>query len=681
MTKTVRSLSLTLATLLALSACGRGSAFQNSNMIDEKDKLDKFTPPTTPLSPTSSKETYSVYSLITAKFAVDKDVQSLSAHITVRSNAGLEEVEMVGMIRPDGSSSLVDLSPLLDGKNRLVGEALCVDRGVCQKIILNIYYNVGGKTQKKQFSSDTLKAETAKPTTAPTAEPTGPADAPTDAHPTEKGLADETSGSDEQQGDFVGAPRNEILIGKLWPRSETPELPPVIARAEEPTLNPVLAGGAATPPLPPKPKTSKPAAPKPVSTKAPVKPTAALRPTAQAGRATHPAPSASTRPTTAGPGPRPTAKTASAKPASPSSPQTESSISRWMRQIGEFLVPPLPKPAPRHVLPKAQPAAPLKPLAPPVKAAPLAVAPPAKPAPVVVPQAKPVPPSPVSPPERRPLPVKPLPQPIPQQPLTNPTTPPVAPVYPFPPARPGASDSELDQKITLLEAKLAPLMNLRDGGEARGSYGYSREQKSEIIDASVLPSNIPGLRPITVNANAHFGSGMLVSFLENAATYFLRQFGLSIFVGDMSLKTGGKYGRGSSHNTHRNGLDADIAYVGIDKPLRDSALTSSGAMVRDFDFEKTWDFLKIAAKQELVEDGAKTSAVSRVYMSHRVKDGFCSWAKEKNLLSDPFNLEVLRTIRREQGHHKHFHLSLKCSPHYPLCRNLAGPPPAGPGCR
>lgn len=255
--------------------------------------------------------------------------------------------------------------------------------------------------------------------------------------------------------------------------------------------------------------------------------------------------------------------------------------------------------------------------------------------------------------------------------------------YPFPPAAPNPADAELDQRITLLEAKLAPLVNLKDGGIARGGYSDSVGGgiRSSIVNASLLPSNIPGLVPVAINRNAHYGSGMLVSFLENVATYLMRQLGLKLYVGDMSLKNGGSYGRSSNHNTHRNGLDADLAWIGSNAPLRSSALNDRGTVVSGFDYETTWNFLKLAARQELVQDAQKTTAVSRIFMSPAVKVGFCSWAKQNDLFKDDFQAELMRLVRPVAGHHKHFHLSLKCSPHYPLCRNLAGPPPAGTGCK
>lgn len=623
-----RRLSFIFSSLVVvgfLSACGqfRARSVADANLDEAKQKM--FTEPTEPLTPSSpaAADPYSVYQIGNATFGVDAKIQSLSARVDVQSTAGVETVELVGSLRHDGSASLLDLAPLPNGKNRLVGEALCADLGVCKKIILNVYYNVGGKTLKKQFSSDSLKVATVPVPAPPQLAPTSIVPTkivPAEKDPTALSLKDETLGSDEKPGDFVGAPRNEILIGKLWPRSATPTLPPV--------LKDVKTGAPATI-LP--------------STKE--KPPAKVKPATLA----------------------------------------EGRLTRWKNAIENYWH--------KKSAPVAQPAAKPKPAAaalPPVsKSAP---APKPVPPPVAAPE-KPVA-TPIAPlPVRRPLPVKPEPQPltpIPGKPIAQmpaqvipppviAATPAPTPAYPFPPAVVSSTESDLEQKIGALETKLAPLMNLRDGGEARGSYGPSENPKSSVVNANLLPT-IPGLVPILINANAHYGSGLLVSFLENAATYLWRELGLTLFVGDMSLKTGGSYGHLSAHHTHRNGLDADLAWLGIRRPLIDSALDSHGHMVENFDFEKTWNFLSLAAHQELVEDAQKTTAVSRIYMSHHVKDGFCAWAKDQKLLDDPFNSELMRLVRREEGHVKHFHLSLKCSPHYPLCRNLAGPPPPGPGC-
>lgn len=792
---------MTSSVLLLLAACGsHSSSSKAASEISDADKQKMFTPPTAPLTPTtpeSAATPYSVYRLVSATFAADVKALTLSASVKVESTAGLESVDLVGALRSDGSASLVDLHPLADGKNRLVSEALCTDLGKCDEIILNVYYNVAGKTFKKQFSSDSLKA---KASTAPRAKtPDEARDGEDQLHPSEKNLPDDTDESDEKLGDYVGAPRNEVLIGKLWPRSATPELPPVLQRAEDPSdadgladaggpggagaggsgaagagTAGAVAAGAATAGASGaagaagasckagETKCAQPSAlvrareeakactveavaklgknPSRVArlraaAKCRAKATADLARNSRLGRAiSHMTQHPSAPPAAPAPVVRPAAVS---KPAE--SPSTLERIGRWLRQYAPswMLAPPVkqpPQPAPVHREPPAQKpkvnagkttnsvagdlpgsaaansraataaegtaaASATRAVTPPKDKSAAATThgksdqpttsnahrdqtPPAlrdakhdagrgATAATNETQAGASTPASASAPANAAAP-------------TSAAAPAVqALALPFPPAKPDAQADPLDQKITLLEAKLAPLIDVRDGGQARGFYGDSGSEDvpSSIVNAQELPANIPGLvLMFTSNKSAHWGSGMLVSFLENAATYLFKQLGLKLYVGDMSLKNGGDFGARSEHNTHQNGLDADLGYIGVAHPLQASILTANGDVEPNFDYEKTWNFLRLAAHQEIIEDAQKETAVSRIYMSPAVKVGFCKWASDNDILKDDFDAELMRLIRPTRGHDKHFHLSLKCSPHYPLCRNFAGPPPAGTGC-
>ncbi|RYZ66922.1 MAG: hypothetical protein EOP05_18460, partial [Proteobacteria bacterium] len=231
--RTFKTLIL-LAAVFSFAACGRS---MNGNMnASEEFKRSLFKEPDQVLTKTLPEkfQTFDVYDVVDVQVAADAAVTSISARVVVSSSAGRETVELVGMIRPDGSASLVDLAPMPDGKNRLVAEASCADRGVCKNIIVNVYFNVGGETKKKQFASAALLAGDNEPaakdpkatlevkdakTEKPEAAPKGHED---EAHESEKELADETDESDTTPGEFVGAPRNEGLINKLYPRSEVP---------------------------------------------------------------------------------------------------------------------------------------------------------------------------------------------------------------------------------------------------------------------------------------------------------------------------------------------------------------------------------------------------------------------------------------------------------------------------
>lgn len=225
------------------------------------------------------------------------------------------------------------------------------------------------------------------------------------------------------------------------------------------------------------------------------------------------------------------------------------------------------------------------------------------------------------------------------------------------------------------EAQLAPLLNLREGGVALRSVSNGSLRRG-----SQLPLQGEGLRSVTVTAGAKWGSGILISFIQNAAAFLSRQLfpNISIGVGDIAKQSGGQFG---SHQTHDNGLAADIAYLGLPRPLVDSAMDGSGKVIKDFPYEKTWKFIELAYKQRIIYEKKEQTALNLVFMSPAIKNGFCSWAREKGMLDKAENKEILRTILRQNNHYKHFHLSLKCSPHYPAtCRHFADPEP-GTGCR
>jgi hypothetical protein len=147
--------------LFSFTACGPNSGVNREATISEEFKQKLFREPDQKLTTTVPEkfQPSEVYDIVDVQVAADKTVTSISARVIVSSSAGRETIELVGMIRPDGSASLVDLAPLPDGKNRLVAEATCADKSTCKHIIVNVYYNVAGKTRKKQFASAALFAE------------------------------------------------------------------------------------------------------------------------------------------------------------------------------------------------------------------------------------------------------------------------------------------------------------------------------------------------------------------------------------------------------------------------------------------------------------------------------------------------------------------------------------------
>lgn len=146
-------------------------------------------------------------------------------------------------------------------------------------------------------------------------------------------------------------------------------------------------------------------------------------------------------------------------------------------------------------------------------------------------------------------------------------------------------------------------------------------------------------------------------------------------IGDISSQFGGPIS--SRHKSHENGLDADIPYIGSDK--FEKMLDENGHIRNDFEFRKNWQFWRIVASQRLYQDGEQITVLSRIFVNPSIKSGLCAWAKRTGIIGNALDADILRRIRPWDGHDKHFHMRLRCSPHYPACRNQVEPP-RGTGC-
>lgn len=236
--------------------------------------------------------------------------------------------------------------------------------------------------------------------------------------------------------------------------------------------------------------------------------------------------------------------------------------------------------------------------------------------------------------------------------------PPRKPVY-TPKAQeiPKADLSEVEQKI-------APFLDLTDGGKAVGFYTDGKIEK-----ATLLPEKGEAFQQVYTERDTHWGTGMIVSMIENASEYLVTKWypGTVVMIGDVAKKFGGDIG---THASHQSGLDADIPYIGnkgFDRVIANGEVKSS------FDYMKNWQFLRLIANQKIVQDGRTTTVLNRVFMNPVIHKGFCAWAQKSDLLKNPLDQEIMSRIRPWEGHDKHFHVRLKCSPHYPACRNQQEP--------
>jgi penicillin-insensitive murein endopeptidase len=164
---------------------------------------------------------------------------------------------------------------------------------------------------------------------------------------------------------------------------------------------------------------------------------------------------------------------------------------------------------------------------------------------------------------------------------------------------------------------------------------------------------------IDLKREQHYGSGLLVATIKKASLRFQEMYGNKdlIRVNALSKKGGGALG---GHSSHQNGLDADIVYMGESK--WGTVLDKRGEVKKDFDIEKNYQFFKILVA---------TGYVNRIFVDQKIKKSMCGWVKSQGLMDEA--KDVLTALRAYSGHDDHFHLRLKCSPYYPLCRDQTLP--------
>ena len=234
------------------------------------------------------------------------------------------------------------------------------------------------------------------------------------------------------------------------------------------------------------------------------------------------------------------------------------------------------------------------------------------------------------------------------------------------------------------EEVLGPWLDLRSPGFAVGPTQTVQKQNPDgtvapwygsLENGRLLPKSGEGF----VRANSpdtSWGSGLMISLLENATKYYVDTFQspVPVYIGSIAQEHGGPYG---PHKSHQNGLDADIYFIGQTK--YESVLDANGQITAKFNPQKNWDFWKLLVQQQILVKDKPTTVVYMIFIAPVLKDSLCQWAKAQNLLANPLDAEVMRRLRRTAGHDTHFHLRLKCSPYHPDCYQQ-NEIQAGPGC-
>lgn len=171
--------------------------------------------------------------------------------------------------------------------------------------------------------------------------------------------------------------------------------------------------------------------------------------------------------------------------------------------------------------------------------------------------------------------------------------------------------------------------------------------------------------------NRYYGDPSLLSYIENLAER-AHQANLPILlVGDMSMPRGGPFNGG--HASHQIGLDVDIWFRMVSKPLNKNELHTPWALnivadnflkVNKYYTPKIYTLIKLAAEDKNVE---------RIFINAAIKDQLC---KDTPIAERAW----LHKIRPWWGHNAHLHVRLKCPSNVQECESSPPIPISNDGC-
>jgi len=187
--------------------------------------------------------------------------------------------------------------------------------------------------------------------------------------------------------------------------------------------------------------------------------------------------------------------------------------------------------------------------------------------------------------------------------------------------------------------------------QARGYYS-----SGSLRSPNQLPSEGFGFVKVARPRNFGFGTYDLVEILKETAAALQRKFPSRdrVMIGDLSRNRGGDL---PGHNSHQNGLDADVAFIRLDQTEQDAEdiggfaehFVKDGELTPNFDLKRNWYYAKLLAR---------TKRVERIFVGEVIKKGFCAYAARRGELET--ERETLRRLRVISGHTDHFHVRVGC---------------------
>ena len=209
-------------------------------------------------------------------------------------------------------------------------------------------------------------------------------------------------------------------------------------------------------------------------------------------------------------------------------------------------------------------------------------------------------------------------------------------------------------------------------------------EKSEVIgfytsgciaNSLPLPEAGTGYQVIRLSRKRFYGHPDLIGYIKSLGQSVASYLTGTLLIGDLSQEKGGPLP--DDHNSHQNGLDADILFwqnpiaktriLSISEreniyPL--SLLTTTNNYPR-IDYSK-WNSIHVG----ILKIAASSGKVDRIFVNPLIKRNLCTMYEGEDWLSK---------IRPWWGHDGHFHVRLSCPDNSPLCKPQK-PVPEGDGC-
>jgi penicillin-insensitive murein DD-endopeptidase len=207
--------------------------------------------------------------------------------------------------------------------------------------------------------------------------------------------------------------------------------------------------------------------------------------------------------------------------------------------------------------------------------------------------------------------------------------------------------------------------------QARGFYS-----SGTLVHADTFPWEGEGFVKILRPRDRRFATHDLIYVLRKAIARMQKEHPSRdrIQVADIAAAHGGSLE--PDHNSHQNGLDADIAYIRADGTEQDpnfadgfqEVFVKDGRLTPNFDMPRNW---------ALVKAFVASGRVNRMFVNEVVKQAFCDYARQTGELDSA--QETLRRLRPYEGHMDHVHVRITCPLKSPNC-SPQEEVPDGNGC-